>query len=126
MAVEERENRSLSVDDVMWSWARWCWSGETPGNLLRYYADEIDARPIVMEHAHGVDALHRALPHHERMVIIAEYPQRNVRFWDLEHDARRSAARRWISSVTGVSLTDHQYRLYLGLFIDAVKRRFYL
>ncbi|RZS80642.1 hypothetical protein [Pigmentiphaga kullae] len=120
------QERRLTVEDIMWSWARWCWQGETPGNMLRYYAEEIDTRGIVEEHAQGVEVLHKALPHPERMIIIAEYPQRNVRFWDMDTGQRRVAARRWISAVTGATLTDQQYQIYLGMFLDSVKRRFHL
>lgn len=114
---------SLTADDLLWNWARWTWSGETVGNMVRYVPwEHEDGRPIIVDHARRVDALHRRLPHHERMIVIAEYPQKNVMFADLEAHERREAARRWIAEVTGVHLTDHHYRLYLGLFKHVVER----
>src|SRR5690606_19888174 len=114
-------DRGLTADDLLWNWARWCWSGETVGNMERYVSYEDDHRPIMFEHAVVVETLHAALPQHERMIVIAEYPQKNVMFGHIESaSARCAAARRWIGSVTGVALTEPQYKLYLGFFKDAV------
>lgn len=115
--------RQMTADDLLWNWARWCWTGETVGNMERYVSWEDDHRPINHDHALAVDKMHRVLPHHERMIITAEYPQKNAMFGDLHTRVRQEAARRWIGQVTGVWLSDHEYRLYLGLFKDAVGRR---
>ena len=115
--------RQIDADSLLWNWARWCWHGETVGNMTPYVSWEDDFRPINHEHARVVEAMHRALPHHEGMVITAEYPQKNVMFGKLHAKARMEAARRWIRQVTGVSLTEAEYKLYLGLFKDAVRRK---
>lgn len=39
--------------------------------------------------------MHEVLPWHERMVIIAEYPQKNSLFKDMTAAERLAAARRW-------------------------------
>lgn len=91
--------------------------------MVPYAPDDDDFRPINYDHARLVDAMHKALPHHEGMVITAEYPQKNVRFGHLNSEARVRAARRWISLVTGVHLTEHDYKLYLGFFKSEVERR---
>ena len=81
--------------------------------------------PIEINHDHAriVDAMHRALPHHEGMIITAEYPQKNVMFKDMHARQRLEAARRWIGQVTDVWLTEHEYLMYLGLFKNQVERR---
>ena len=114
---------AISADDLLWNWARWCWSGETPGNMPRYVSWEDDYRPINHDQAIVVEAMHRKLPHHESMVITAEYPQKNAMFGELHARARCEAARRWIGRVTDVWLTEREYLLYLGLFKNAVERR---
>lgn len=116
--------RPVTADDLLWNWARWCWSGETVGNMERYVSWEGDYRPINHTQAQIIDAMHKGLPHHEGMVITAEYPQKNAMFGELHANARTEAARRWIGLVTGEWLTAHEYKLYLGLFKDEVKRRF--
>lgn len=113
----------LTGDDLLWNWARWCWSGETVGNMTPYVSREDDYRPINHDQARAVDAMHRSLPHHEGMVITAEYPQKNALFAGLPARQRQEAARRWIGSVTGVWLTEHEYKLYLGLFRGAVEEK---
>ncbi|ANY17238.1 hypothetical protein [Bordetella pseudohinzii] len=113
----------LTGDDLLWNWARWCWSGATVGNMEAYVSREDDRRPINADHARAVEAMHASLPRHERMVIIAEYPQKNAKFGNLTAAQRRTAARRWIRSTTGVSLGETEYKLYLGLFRDQVERR---
>ncbi|AZR94607.1 hypothetical protein BBB39_13080 [Bordetella trematum] len=115
--------RKLTGDDLLWNWARWCWSGETVGNMTVYVSWEDDVRPINTDHARAVEAMHAALPWHERMIVIAEYTKKNSLFADLSAGERIRKARRWIEEVTGVSLTETQYRLYLGLFRDYVERR---
>lgn len=118
------QGKPISADDILWNWARWCWSGETVGNMTPYVSWEDDHRPINHDQARIVEGMHKALPHHEGMVITAEYPQKNAMFGDLHAKARQEAARRWIGQVTGVWLTENEYKLYLGLFRDAVGRRF--
>lgn len=115
--------RKLTGDDLLWNWARWTWSGATVGNMLAYVSWEDDHRPINQDHARIVEEMHAELPWHERMVIIAEYPQKNAMFGDLSAREREKAARRWIESTTGISLGDTEYKLYLGLFRDRVERR---
>lgn len=115
--------KQIDADSLLWNWARWCWHGETVGNMEPYVSWEDDYRPINHEHARVVEAMHRALPHHEGMVITAEYPQKNAMFGDLHARARMEAACRWIRQVTGVRLTEHEYKLYLGFFKDEVGRK---
>lgn len=115
--------RPRSVEDLLWNWARWCWAGHTVGNMAPYVSYEDDYRPILEDDARVVDQMHRALPHHEGMIVTAEYPQRNVRFGSLDSVARRQAAMRWIYRVTGVHVSDQQYQMYLGFFEQAVARR---
>ncbi|MDF8364530.1 hypothetical protein [Achromobacter anxifer] len=113
----------LTGDDLLWNWARWTWSGETVGNMETYISEEEDYRPINHHHAMVVDEMHAALPWHERMIIIAEYPQKNVKFGQLGARARRERALDWIADTTGIALTDTEYKLYLGLFRGLVERR---
>lgn len=113
---------TLTAEDLLWNWARWCWAGDTVGNMAPYESPRDDFQPIMIDHAHAVDRMHQALPRHEQMVVIAEYPQKNVRFGRYAAQQRRVLARRWIGETTGAYLTDDQYRLYLGLFRDAVAR----
>lgn len=113
---------SMTPDDLLWNWARWCWSGTTVGNMQPYVPWEDDHRPIMTDHARTVDELHQTLPWHERMVIIAEYPQKNKLFADMHTRQRMEAALRWIAKETGVYLKEPEYRLYLGLFKDQVGR----
>ena len=108
---------------LLWNWARWTWSGDAVGNMQRVLPEGDDFRPIQVAHAQAVERLHASLPWHERMVITAEYPQRNGRFLGKATAARRKAARDWILEVTGVSLADVDYQLYLGLFKEEVKRK---
>lgn len=122
--MTETGYRGLTPEDILWNWARWCWAGETVGNMERYVSYEDDHRPINTDHAQAVQALHEALPHHEQMIIIAEYPQKNVMFGHIDSAAGRcAAARRWIAAVTGVELTEPQYKLYLGFFKEMVGRK---
>ena len=115
--------RQISADDILWNWARWCWSGETVGNMEKYVSWEDDHRPINRDQAEAVEAMHRTLPHHEGMVITAEYPQKNALFAGMHTKQRQEAARRWIGQVTGVWLTEAEYKLYLGLFKNEIERR---
>ena len=114
---------SLTGDDLLWNWSRWVWSGATVGNMTPYVSWEDDHRPILTDHALAVESMHAALPWHERMVIIAEYPQKNAMFRDLDARARVKAARNWISDTTGVALTETEYRIYLGMFRNEVERK---
>ncbi|WP_394065407.1 hypothetical protein [Alcaligenes sp. WGS1538] len=88
------------------------------------YDDEEEAlKPgIEVQQAEAVDRLHKTLPHHEQMIIIAEYPQRNGRFAGLPARQRRERAQRWIQDVTGVWIREPEYKLYLGLFKELVWR----
>lgn len=113
----------LSPDCLLWNWARWSWSGATVGNMEKYVPWEDDHRPIMTDHARDVQAMHEALPWHERMVVIAEYPQKNCLFKDMSAGERLTAARRWIGQVTGVWLSEPEYKMYLGLFKDQVGRK---
>jgi hypothetical protein len=113
---------ALTGDDYLWNWARWTWSGATVGNMETFIPEEDDHRPIHYDHARRVEILHSVLPWHERMVIIAEYPQKNAMFGGMGNADRSRAARRWIDRVTGVALTDTEYRLYLGFFKNTVER----
>lgn len=115
--------RTMSADDLLWNWARHCWSGSTVGNMEHYVPWEDDHRPINVDHARAVGAMHQALPWHERMVIIAEYPQKNRLFAGMHARQRIEAALRWIGRTTGVWLTETEYKLYLGLFKTAVERK---
>jgi len=62
-------------------------------------------QPIQIHHAEVVEARHAALPRYERMIVIAEYPQKNVMFKDVNAQQRGQAARRWIAETTGIHLT---------------------
>ena len=112
----------FDANAVLWNWARWCWSGASVGNMAWYEPATEDYHPIEMGHAMAVERLHQALPLLERMIIIAEYPQRHERFAGLDAHQRRTAALRWIAQVTGKAISATEYRLYLGLFKDKVKR----
>ena len=74
------------------------------------------------EQAEQVDRLHKALPHHEQMIVIAEYPQRHGFFRGLPARQRREKAQRWIQDVSGVWSREPEYKLYLGLFKELVWR----
>lgn len=115
--------RKLTGDDLMWNWARWTWSGASVGNMPVHVSEEDDYRPINDHHAQVVEAMHAALPWHERMIIIAEYPQKHAMFGELLARERRAKALDWIARTTGVVLTETEYKLYLGLFRSQVERR---
>jgi len=121
--VTATTNSRMDSDSLLWNWARWCWSGETVGNMTPYVSWEDSPTVINHEHARIVEEMHRALPHHEGMVVTAEYPQKNVMFGRFHARARGEAARRWIAQVTGLRLTEHEYLMYLGLFKNQVERR---
>lgn len=88
------------------------------------YCDEEEAsKPAVnTEQAEHVDRLHKELPHHEGMIVTAEYPQRHKRFAGLPARQRREGAQRWIKDVTGLWIREAEYKLYLGLFKELVCR----
>lgn len=67
--------------------------------------------------------MHTALPWHERMVIIAEYIQKNAKFGGLDPKGPRKAARALIANTNGAALTETEYKLYLGLLRSQVERR---
>ncbi|MDQ8033235.1 hypothetical protein [Bordetella genomosp. 1] len=116
--------RTLTGDDLLWNWARWTWSGAVVGNMAPHLIEDDDeARPINDYHAQRVQAMHDALPWHERMAVIAEYPQKHARFGALDARARAAAACAWIADTTGVVLTQAQYQIYVGMFREAVARR---
>lgn len=119
-----KRDDGLSGHDLLLNWARWTWRGEAVGNMARYYSDvaDEDKREPLAWLAEQVERLHAALPIHERMIVIAEYPQRNRRFAGLGEHARNDAARRWIAEVTDVHMAAFQYRLYLALFQNQVER----
>ncbi len=114
------------ADSILWNWARWCASGERVGNMLDvvpHCDDEEALKPVILpEQAEQVDRLHKTLPHHEQMIIIAEYPQRHGFFRGLPARQRREKAQRWIKDVTGVWIQEPEYKLYLGLFKELVWR----
>ena len=114
--------RRYDADSILWNWARWCASGEAVGNLAHVVPYDDEYRPINVEQALAVEQLHKTLPHHEGMIVTAEYPQRNGLFAELTPQQRLEKAQRWIKSVTGVWLREHEYKLYLGLFKDLVWR----
>lgn len=115
------------ADSILWNWARWCASGERVGNMLDVvpYCDEEEATKtaILPEQAEQVGRLHKTLPHHEQMIIIAEYPQRHGFFRGLPARQRREKAQRWIRDVTGVWIQEPEYKLYLGMFKELVWRK---
>ncbi|MFJ1302401.1 hypothetical protein ACILG0_20765 [Pseudomonadota bacterium AL_CKDN230030165-1A_HGKHYDSX7] len=115
--------RTLTGDDLLWNWARWTWSGATVGNMALHLSEDDEVRPINEHHARQVQAMHDTLPRHERMAVIAEYPQKHARFGELDARARSAAARRWIAEATGVTLSQAQYQIYVGMFREAVARR---
>lgn len=114
---------SLTGEDLLWNWARWSWSGATVGNMEAYVSWEDDHRPINYDHARAVEDMRAALPWHERMVVIAEYPQKNAKFGGMDPKARRRAAREGIADTTGVAINEAEYKLYLGLFRNQVERK---
>src|SRR5690606_1395586 len=116
-------SQRMDADSLLWNWARYCWSGTTVGNMEPYVPWEDDHRPINRDHALAVQAMHAALPWHERMVVIAEYPQKNRLFAGMHAKQRLEAALRWIGEVTGVWLNENEYKMYLGLFKTQVERR---
>ncbi|NLZ11640.1 MAG: hypothetical protein GX086_09960 [Alcaligenaceae bacterium] len=117
-----RTTSSFGADDILWNWARWCWAGETVGNMQPYTSWDETFQPILIEHAQAVDRLHRALPRPAQMVVIAEYPQKNVRFGRLNAAQRRVMARRWIGDTTGVWLTNEHYGACLDRFMTTIEK----
>lgn len=108
---------ALSGSDLLWNWSRWCWIGPTVGNMIVPVPwDDEKAPPVNVEHACIVQALYDRLPHVHRMVILAEYPQRNRRFPRKTASERCTLAREWIRKESGVTLTASHY--------DAIVRGF--
>jgi hypothetical protein len=92
-------------------------------DVVPHCDDEEALKPVILpEQAEQVDRLHKTLPHHEQMIIIAEYPQRHGFFQGLPARQRREKAQRWIQDVTGVWIREPEYKLYLGLFKELVWR----
>ena len=116
------EDRPLNGSDLLWNWARWCWTGETPGNMQRYVPQEDDHRPIMIDHARAVQALYERLSRHEMMIIQAEYTRKNSWFGHLSADGRRTVARRWIREVTGAVLRQEDYVRLLDAFRQRVEK----
>lgn len=61
--------------------------------MAQFVPEEDEFRPILIDQAVAVDGLHKALPRHEAMIIIAEYPQWHERFAGLEPATRAERAR---------------------------------
>ena len=114
---------SLTGDDLLWNWCRWSWSGTCVGNMSIHYDEDVDPRPINFDHAMAVEAMHAALPWHERMIVIAEYTQKNNMFAGMDAKTRIRAALRWIETTTEIRLTEGEYKIYLGMFRNQVERR---
>jgi hypothetical protein len=66
---------------------------------------------------------HAALPWHERMIVIAEYTQKNYMFAGMDAKTRICPALRWIETTTEIRLTEGEYKIYLGMFRNQVERR---
>lgn len=111
---------TFSVEDLLWNWVRWCWSGETPGNMARYIPQEDDYRPIMTDHAQAVQRIYDGLSQPEAMVVQAEYTRKNSWFGSLSADARKVTARRWIQEATGAVLRDEDYVRHLDRFKERV------
>lgn len=91
--------------------------------MADYVPYEDEFRPICIDQAKEVDRLHQKLDHSQRMVIIAEYPQRNGLFQGLRPETRSKRARRWIYVVTGAWLLDVEYQRELVVFKQRVEER---
>lgn len=114
----------IDADSLLWNWARWCNSGAVVGNMPDYIPfDDEQKDPICTVHAEAVDRLHQLLPHHQRMIVIAEYPQRRIRFRGLGAKVRSEKARRWIYTATGIWVRDFEYQLKLKEFKNEVEGR---
>ena len=109
------------VDDIIWNWVRWCWSGKHVGNMVPYIPWRDDFRPININQARQVDELLHRLQLHERMVVIAEYPQKNGRFADMHARQRMETARRWIAKTAKVWLTEKEYEACLRVFKNMIE-----
>lgn len=115
-----------TADDLLWNWVKADAAGPRVGNMDRWLPedDEEAARandfnvPLALE----VDKRVKALPAHERLIILAEYPLKNRKFSRLQARERHTKARQWIFDVTGTHLTDTDYKLYLGLFKNQLER----
>lgn len=113
----------ITADDLLRNWAAYVWSGPTVGNMEAYVPWDDDGWPVHTDHAKAVEDMHKTLPWHERMVIIAEYPQRKHLFSGMTASERLGAARRWIGQTTGVWLSEPEYRIYLDAFKRSIERR---
>ena len=124
MQTIRREAMSrLSAEDLLFNWARWCHRGERVGNMDIYLSESDETPPPVMEYlAERVQALFDRLPRYEQMILIAEYPQRNIKFPGLNYHQRNDSARRWIKQTLKVDLTYRQYGLYLKMFKTRIEQ----
>lgn len=115
----------IDADSLLWNWARWCNSGAVVGNMVDYipFDDDDKPTPICAAHAEIVDRLHQLLPRPQRMIIIAEYPQRRIRFRGLGAKVRSEKARRWIYTATGIWIRDFEYQIKLCEFKKEVEGR---
>lgn len=113
----------IDADSLLWNWARWCNSGAAVGNMADYipFDDDNKPAPICIAHAEAVHRLHQSLPHYQRMIVIAEYPQRRIRFHGLNARSRSEKARRWIYEATGIWVRDFEYQIDLSRFIKQVE-----
>lgn len=107
---------------LLLNWARSENSGPVVGNMVAH-VHESEQIPINEYHAQKVREMYDMLPWHEQMILQAEYSNRQRLFGDARGKERRIAAMRWIANTTGVTLTETEYKLYLGLFRDQVERR---
>lgn len=112
--------RAYDADAILWNWARWCNSGPVVGNMTNHIPYEDEFRPICIAQAEIVDKMHQELALPQRMVVIAEYPQRNGRFQGLQAKQRAEKARRWIHAITGMWLLDIDYQRNLTVFKQRV------
>lgn len=112
----------ITGHDLLLNWARSENSGTTVGNMA-VHIHESEPLPINEYHAQKVREMYEKLPWHERMILQAEYSNRQRLFGDASAKERRPAAIRWIATTTGVALNETEYKLYLGLFRNQVERK---
>jgi len=113
----------LSADALLWNWARWCWQGETVGNMAVYFPeDERAFETIQQDHGQAVQDLYSRQHRYVQMAVTAEYPQKHVRFAGLDQGERQATACRWIKQATAVCLTGREYRLAVDQFRALIRR----
>lgn len=113
-------------DDLLWNWVRWCWSGDTVGNMQPYVRDDDDFRPIHVAHALAVDALYQCLPREQALAVQAEYTRKNTWFRQHTPTERRVLARRWIQQATGRLVRDDEYLLWVADFKSKVEKEVWI